>query len=123
MKSKVGSKYSLLSVLVYCLAVTISSPVNQTADYSYFKDKKQEDRVSATSGNNFFHIAEFDTTLGFSNENLNENHFELSQNFISDFIAYENHLNANFLDYESRAVNLLIQQRKSDITYPFHCFW
>lgn len=123
MKSKVSSKYSLLLVIIYCLAVSISSPANKTVDYSQFKNNKQEDRISSISGNGFFHLADFNSTLSFSDENLPENDYELSQDFTSDFIAYENHLNTKFLDYESRAVNLLIQQRKSDITYPFHCFW
>lgn len=123
MKSKVSSKYSLLLIVVYCFAVAISSPATQTTDYSQFKDKNQEDRVSSISGINFYHLAEFGSILSFSNEDLPESHQEFSQDFTPYSIAYENHLNSDFQDYESRAVNLLIQQRKSDITYPFHCFW
>lgn len=123
MKFKVNSKYSLLLVIIYCLAVSISSPANKAVDYSQFKNNKQEDRISSISGNSFFHLADFNSTLSFSDEDSPENNYELSQDFTSDFIAYENHLNTKFLDYESRAVNLLIQQRKSDITYPYHSFW
>lgn len=123
MKLKVSNKLGFFLVFVYCFAIALYSPAAQTADFSFDKNKKQEDRISAISGQYFFHLSDFDTSYGIPDEVFSRNFEDPSPCFSSFQVAHENLLNTGFTDYSRRAVNLLIQQRKSDITYPFHCFW
>ncbi|MDN6309253.1 MAG: hypothetical protein ACTHY4_03775 [Flavobacteriaceae bacterium] len=122
MKLKVGNKLGFFLVFVYCFAIVLYSPAAQTADFSFVKNKNQEDRISAISVQYFFHLSDFDT-YAISDEVFSTNFEETSPSFSSFQVVHENLLNANFTSYSTQAVNLLIQQRKSDITYPFHCFW
>ena len=110
-------------LVIYCFAIVASNNSLINADFSGNKFSSQEKIISNSFEKLFCHTKHSETSFNNYN-NLPGPGFE---NKLSGFYAFlkarEQLIESEFSQYTTFAEAVLINQRKSDLIFPFHYFW
>lgn len=114
---------ALILTAIYCYAVSVVANVPLSSDFENNLSTEQEHYLAVTSHNLISHTADaefsIENTTSFPGSDIRD----FSDEYHSLIGSTESLFDAEFYQYCNNSVNYLIQQRKTDLLFPFHFFW
>lgn len=123
MKDRVKHIGALILTAIYCYAVSVVANVPLSSDFGNKLSTEQEHYFAVTSHNLISHTADPEFSVDNTNSFPSSDIQDFSDESHSLTGSIESQIDAEFNQYCNNSVNFLIQQRKTDLLFPFHFFW
>ena len=123
MKNDIRKSSVLVLIAIYCFAIGVFTISINHYDVQTAKTTEQEKFLSTVSVNLYCHTTQLESSVS----NLNDFPSPSFKNPFKNLWAFnktvEQFFELAFTQYEFFSINLLIRYRKTNIIFPFHCFW
>lgn len=113
----------LLFILVYCFGVGFSCQKSNDTYKLIEEGSKHETQFSSRSKVFYFHTPTSETSTSEISEYISLNYHQNFDAFWAILLLSVWCFNALFKQYNAYLNTVWIRYRKSDIIFPFHCFW
>ena len=123
MKNDIKKTSVLVLIAIYCFAIGVFTTSINHYDVQTAQTTEQEKFLSTVSVNLYCHTTQLESSVS----NLNDFSSPSFKNSFKNLWAFnktvEQFFEFAFTQYEFFSINLLIRYRKTNIIFPFHCFW
>lgn len=123
MKDDFKKSSVLLLIAIYCFAIDVGSKSIALYDIQKTQTTEQEESISTVSANLLCHTSQtensFTSLKDFPTPSLKKS----VKSLWASTETAEQFFELAFSQYAFFSTNLLVRYRKTNIIYPFHCFW
>ncbi|MDD4149768.1 MAG: hypothetical protein PHE33_07050 [Bacteroidales bacterium] len=123
MKNDIRKSSVLVLIAIYCFAIGIVTTSINHYDVQTAQTTEQEKFLSTVSVNLYCHTTQLESSVSNLNDLPSPNFKNPFKNLWAFNKTVEQFFELAFTQYEFFSINLLIRYRKTNIIFPFHCFW
>lgn|GEM_PF-1168571 len=123
MKDSVKHIGALILTAIYCYAVSIAASVPLNTEFHNSLNSQQGYNFTATSHNLLSHTVQSEFSVEIVGIDTTPDTYDNTHNDPTLSNSKESVLRAEYTQYNNYSVNFLIEQRKTDLLFPYHFFW